>query len=315
MTRVLVTGASGYIGGRAVQAFSGDAALAVTAASRQLHGTPPGVAVATVDWTDPAALAALCRSHDAVIHLAAMNESACARDPEGARRVNVDYTRELLREAAAAGVRRFVTVSTAKVFGDNPVGTLDEGSILHPASAYAWSHRQAEEHVLGAHAKGTIEGVVLRLSNAVGAPAAAKADAWMLIGNDLCRQAAVGGRIVLRSSGLAWRNFVAMADVVAALRHVLDLPLPALDDGLFHLGGPHSSCIRDLAERIAARARVVLGCSAELLVGEAKPGETHPTLDWRIDKLRATGWAPVDDLDAEIDATLALCHAAFAPTP
>lgn len=313
MTRVLVTGASGYIGGRAVQAFAVDRSLAVTAASRQTHRVPPGVTAAVVDWSNANALAALCRNQDAVIHLAAMNETACARDPEAAKRVNGGYTEMLLQAAITAGIRRFVSVSTAKVFGDNPSGTLDERCDPHPASVYSATHRLIEEHILTAHASGAIDGVVLRLSNAVGAPADAKTDAWMLIANDFCRQAAADGRITLRSSGRAWRNFIAMSDAVVALRHVLAVPRTALADGLFHLGGPQSIRILDFAERIASRARQMFGSVPQVHCAEAKAGEMHRVLDWRTAKLNATGWKAPDDLDAEIDATLALCRTAFAP--
>jgi len=311
MTRVLVTGAWGYIGGRTIEAFAGNRSLAVTAASRQMRRVPPGVAAKTVDWSDASALMALCRDQDAIIHLAAMNEGECARDADGAKRVNSEYTKLLLQAATAAGVRRFIVVSTAKVFGDNPTGALDELTSPHPASAYAITHHLAEKCVLEAQAANTIEGIVLRLSNAVGAPADPHLDAWMLIANDLCRQVAVTGRIMLKSSGLAWRNFIAMSDVVAALRHVLVMPRPALDNGLFHLGGPQSARIRDLATRVAGRARAIFGRDPEMHFAESVPGESCSALDWRVAKLKATGWKPANDLDSEIDATLTLCRTAF----
>jgi UDP-glucose 4-epimerase len=307
--RVLVTGGYGYVGGRLVQALAGDAAFVVTAASRGAQPARSRVLHMTVDWSDDASIAALCRDQDAVVHLAAMNESDSERDPVGALRRNGLATLVLLRAAALAGLRRFIYLSTSKVFGDNPSGTIDERSLPHPGSHYAITHRLAEDYVLAAGRASALKTVVVRLSNGVGAPADSDVNAWSPIANDFCRQAAVTGRIVLRSSGVAWRNFIGMSDVVAALRHVLTVPAERLDNGLFHLGGPSSMRIHDLALAIAKRAQTMFGRDVGVERPQPSAGEHTPVLDWRIDKLAATGWSPAQNLDGEIDATLRLCAA------
>lgn len=302
--RILVTGGYGYVGGRLVAALA-ESGHEVRAGSRRRR--PESRAVA-MDFADPAGLEAAAAGMEVVVHLAAMNERDSAARPEAALEANGLATLSLLDAAERAGVRRFVYASTAKVFGNNPVGALDESCLPRPASHYAITHRLAEDYVLARHDQGRIEGVVLRLSNALGAPADPAVDAWMLISNDLCRSAALDGRVVLRSSGLAWRNFVTMADVVSAFGHAATMPSRLLGDGLFHLGGPKSRRIIDLARLVAARAGGVA-------VAHAAPGpdESHPDLDWRIGRLAGTGWAPLDDLDHEIDSTLAFCRRHFGP--
>ncbi len=309
--RVLVTGGYGYVGGRLVRALAGDATFVTTAASRSAHAAPPGAHAARVDWSDDASVSAMCRGQDAVIHLAAMNEGDSERDPIGALRSNGLATLALLRAAQSEGVRRFVYLSTSKVFGANPTGAIDEMSLPRPINHYAITHRLAEDYVLAARRAGGPETAVVRLSNGVGAPADVHVNAWMLIANDLCRQAAVTGQVLLRSSGMAWRNFIGLADVVAALRHVLTMPADRLGDGLFHLGGPTSLRIVDLATMIAERARTLFQGKVEVTRLPPAPGESHPELDWSIGKLVATGWTPAHGLEREIDANLRLCRNAF----
>ena len=310
--RVLVTGGHGYIGGRLIQALARDRNFAVTAAGRSEAPQAAGVHAASVDWESKGSIEQICRNQDAIVHLAAMNEADCERDPEGALRFNGFGTLNLLRTAEAAGVRRFIYLSTAKVFGANPAGTIDEVAAPRPTNHYGISHRVAEDYVLAEGGKGNIEGVVLRLSNAVGAPARPGVNAWMLIANDFCRQAVTTGRIVLRSSGMAWRNFTAMADVVGALRHALGMSKVSAADGLFHVGGPQSLRICDLAALIAKRAESVVG-PVKIERPASAPGEHHPPLDWRSDKLAATGWARRHNIEGEIDATLDFCRVAFCP--
>jgi UDP-glucose 4-epimerase len=246
-----------------------------------------------------------------VVHLAAMNEPDCEKEPVSALQINGLGTMTLLRAARSAGVRRFVYVSTSKVFGANPTGTIDELSVPRPANHYGITHRLAEDYILAAHDKGLLEGTVLRLSNSLGAPADPDVNAWMLIANDLCRQAALTKRIMLKSNGLAWRNFVAIADVVTAIRHVLTMSSDLLSDGLFHLGGPETLPIWELALRIAGRADEIFGQSTKVERASEPSGTAYRMLDWRTDKLTSTGWKAKQILDEEIDATLKMSREAF----
>lgn len=148
---VLVTGASGFVGAavaaRLVQLGCPNTRAAVRRAYTQLPLGVEGCVVPTLatdtDWTS--ALAGI----DSVVHAAArvhvMRESAT--DPLDAfRRVNVEGTLNLARQAAQAGVRRFVFISSIKVNGEatepgRPFRADDEPA---PQDAYGVSKLEAE---------------------------------------------------------------------------------------------------------------------------------------------------------------------------
>lgn len=249
-----------------------------------------------------------------VVHLAALNHASCAKHPDQAFMVNCVGTFNLLQAAASAGVERFLYFSTAHVYGSPLVGNISELSPLRPASLYAITHRAAEDLVLAGHDRGDIAGVVLRLSNALGAPADPQANAWMLIANDLCRQAVTSRKLTLRSSGLQVRDFIALSDVARAVEHVLALDKRGCGDGLFNLGGESSTRIIDLAERIAKRCSIVLGFTPEICRPEPEINEAPCSLAYRMEKLKATGFNLQGSLDDEIDATLFLCQRTFGQT-
>jgi UDP-glucose 4-epimerase len=312
MMRVLVTGGYGYIGGRLVKVLASDPDFSVTIAGRRIvRPSLSGVLTMAVDWDNSASLDAACRAQDAVVHLAAMNEPDCEKEPTLALQTNGLGTLMLLQAAQSAGVRRFVYVSTSKVFGAEPTCTIDESSVPRPANHYSITHRLAEDYVLAAHGKGLLQGIVLRLSNSLGAPAGPEVNAWMLIANDLCCQAATTKRIRLKSTGLAWRNFIAMADTVAAIRHALTVSPDLLSDGLFHLGGPETFPIRDLALRIAGRADRMFEQSTKVEWALEQSAAARRMLEWRTDKLCSTGWKATTSLDEEIDSTLKMCRDTF----
>ncbi|MGB8274607.1 MAG: SDR family oxidoreductase [Alphaproteobacteria bacterium] len=151
MTRVLVTGADGFVG-RVTCAALCARGFGVTAAVRGSGDFAAAIRCISVgeigpetDWR--AALA----DTDAVVHLAArvhvMRESAA--DPLALyRRINVEGTRRLVEQAAQAGVSRFVFLSTIKVNGEHTSGIpFREDDPPAPRDAYARSKRDAEQAI------------------------------------------------------------------------------------------------------------------------------------------------------------------------
>ena len=148
--RVLVTGASGFVGkplcaelllqGLFVRAEVRTAKKQVDNSERVLIGEIN----AETDWTS--ALAGIT----AVIHLAARVHvmTDTADDPLAAfRKVNVEGTLNLARQAAGAGVRRFIFISSVKVNGEGTLPgqpyTADNQSA--PTDPYGISKREAED--------------------------------------------------------------------------------------------------------------------------------------------------------------------------
>lgn len=308
MTRILVTGGFGYVGGRIATRLLRDGHQVRIASRRK---TAPDWArsaeLATVEWGQDGSLAELCRGMEVVVHLAAMNEIDCARDPAGALRANGELTLRLVEAAVAEGVGRFAFFSTAHVYGAPLAGRIDEAVLPRPRHPYAISNRCGEDYVLAAHAQGRLGGLALRLSNAVGAPAGDGTERWTLLVNDLCRSAVAEGRMVMRSSGMQRRDFVPLADVEAALVHLLGLPVAQWGDGLFNLGLGRSLLVREMADLVLDRARA-LDPSVILERPEPAVGERADELDYRIDRLRAAGFIPGGDLVAAVDETLAFCR-------
>jgi len=301
---VLVTGARGYIGGRVCRAILQRGDLALIGGTRS--GPPPaGWSGGPFLALDPAlgksALAARLAGVDTIVHLAGANQADSAADPQAALASTASATAALVEAAAAASVRLFIYLSTAHVYRSPLTGRIDETAAPRPFHPYAIVHRAAEDFVLAAHDRGKIAGVVFRLSNSMGAAAWGGEAGMELVANDLCHQAATGDVLRLTSSGEQWRDFITLADVAAAVLHAADLAKDKLGDGLFNLGGATPLRVRDLAERIAERTRAVTGRKPRIVRPEGPPLDP---VDYRIDKLLATGFRLTGDFSGEIDASL-----------
>ena len=316
---VLITGGLGYVGGRIAQALAqcGKHRLRLTTRCPDL--TPPAwlrtAEVVSLDVTRDADFDQACSRITSIVHLAAINEQDSVADPQRALLVNSLGTLKLLQAAQRARVERFIYFSTAHVYGAPLAGTITERTLPRPTHPYAITHHAAEDFVLAAHAQQALTGIVLRMSNGFGAPAHAGVDRWTLIVNDLCRQAVTQKQLVLRSSGLQRRDFITLGDAGRAVDHVLHLSAAACSDSLFNLGGECPLSVIELAERIAERCAATLGFRPAIQRPRPAVDEIGTALDYRIDKLKQTGFALRGGMNAEIDATLQLCQQAFGAAP
>ena len=312
MPRILITGGLGYLGSRIAQYLMRGGRWQVTVGTRSAPSVIdwlPAATIAQTDWRSDTSLRDACRSAAAVIHLAGMNSADCASDPIAALAFNAVGTARLVRAAVATGVRRLIYVSTAHVYASPLRGVITEDTLptnLHP---YSTSHKAGEDCVRFAHERRMLEGIVVRLSNSFGAPANPAANCWMLLGNDLCRQAVERAKLVLNSSGLQRRDFITLTDVCRAVEHLLQLDAAALDDGLFNLGGAWAPTVLEMAELIAACAERIGGVRPEISRQQPSTPGQGGSLDFRIHKLLRTGFSLQGDANSEITATLQFCRA------
>ena len=298
-------GASGLIGGRLLAAMSRNTATHVRAAGRVARNWPERVEGVIADAAIQGSLAAACDGMDTVVNLASLPEAACATDPETALRANAGGTLALVRASMLAGVRRFVQVSTSKVYGSNLSGHVSEETLTHPESHYAITHRTSEDYA-ALHACG----VVLRLANGFGAPVDANMRGWSVIANDFCRQAVTTRQIRVHGDGLAWRNFIPIEDVVIALRAAAT-SLPA---GTYNLGSAQSMTIRAMAERVADVCAASLGFRPDVSLDARGFGDQIEPLDYRSDRLCTEGVSLSGLIDDEIARTLVAARTMFPGT-
>jgi nucleoside-diphosphate-sugar epimerase len=309
-TKTLVTGASGFIGRVLVkkladQGFSG---------RRGLRNAPPGdppagwedIAVGDIDaFTDwSRALADV----GTIVHLAARVHVMHAGTLADYTRVNVDATARLASQAASAGARRFIYLSTIKVLGESTEGRLpfSESDEPDPRDAYAISKLRAERTLREIASETGMETVIIRPPLVYGPG---------VKGNFLTLMQWTRWGIPLPLGAVTNKRTLLALDNLTDLIHVC-LTHPAAADQTFHAGDAEDVSTAELLRRIGHAlgrpARLfplpdaLLKRSARLLGREDVIERLCGSLQVDIRKARdVLGWVPRVGMEEELARTVA----------
>ncbi|USX49884.1 NAD-dependent epimerase/dehydratase family protein [Lentzea sp. HUAS12] len=258
--RVLVTGATGYVGSAVMREL-------------RVHGHEP------VPFRQRLSEPFELPDVDAVIHLAAaarVRESFV--DPLAYYETNVGGTLNLLK---ALEGQRFLLASTGTVYrpSDAP---LTEESVREPTSPYAASKAAAEDLVTWAARSGQVGSTTLRLFNVAGG---GDTDTTRVITRAVACAAGTVPGMEVYGDGTAVRDFVHVRDVAAAF--VVALEACEVGTSSVYNVGCTPASVRDVLDAVAA----VTGRAVDVSWKPAVPGEI-PSLRADASRLRALGWEP-----------------------
>lgn len=288
MTRVLLFGASGFIGGQVRAVLESD--------PRTAEVICPGRATHDLVHGDAAGLATLLRSTapDAVVTcVGALGGSA-----EHLLRANTLVAAKLLEAVGAAVPRaRLVRLGSAGEYGRVPAGaSVAEEDPPRPLSAYGVSHLAGTRLFQLAGESGQVDAVSLRVFNPIG-PGMSQEN---LLGRAAARIRAAladGGSEITLGPLSAYRDFVDVRDLAALVVTVVFAP--GLRHRVYNAGSGRAVTAREAVELLAATA----GYRGRIRETGAGPQRSN-SVDWvRADVSRAgqeLGWAPVRDLTTSI---------------
>ncbi len=295
--KVVVTGASGFLGREIVQVLAETQGTTVVAASRGAGRDAPSpeagaiVYVASPDLEDTSALKRfddLVTGADCVVHLAALTPASIGKSPQTQfETANVTASEQLARSCAKKGVSKFVFLSSLGINGATTASEpLTEDSPAAPHDAYSRSKLAAEQAIRKVGAETGLASVIIR--------------APMIYGPGARGPVALLARAVVKGVPLPFGAVTANARDMIGVRNMAEfvarcVASPAANTQTFVVRDGYPVSTRQLIETIAREA----GTSARLV--NVPPGALRAagTLTGRGDMVRRLiGDYRIDDAKA-----------------
>jgi len=241
--RVLVTGASGFIGLHLIERLvAAREHVKALVRSREVAAwlESLGVEVVRGDISDANAVDRAANKCAIIFHLAAKTEAAGLLSRQELRVANVQGTENIARAALRAGVERLVFCSSVAVYGRITKNRLiNENTETDPDSPYGESKVLGEQIVLSARQREGLPVVVARLSTVWGPGSTS----WLGLFRSI-----VSGQFRLIGAGTNFHHIADVSDVVEGLR--LCASTKGIEGRSFILSGREAVQLRRLVEMI-----------------------------------------------------------------
>lgn len=327
---VLVTGATGFVGGHVCGALL-QRGVAVRGAvwSDGLAPAPGVEPVSLRDLADREGLRRALAGVDAVVHLAArvhIMDDREANPLQAYRSVNVQGTGAVLEEAIAAGVGRFVLFSSVKAVGESSDVPLTEATAPAPVDPYGISKLEAEVLVRRLATAHGVHAPILRLPLCYGPG---------MKGNMLRLFSVVDRGLPLPLGGISnHRSLVFVGNVADAVLSVLETAEAATETFFVSDGQDLSTpdLVRAIARSLGRRARLVpvppfvfrlAGRAGDMAARFRPMGVSSAAVDRLLGSLtvdsskltRVTGLRPRHRVEDGLGATAAWFRASRQPRP
>jgi nucleoside-diphosphate-sugar epimerase len=303
MSRILVTGASGFVGHAVVRALRADGhTLSGTTRAPDRGQGPEGIPLYRIpDLADEADWSRIVAGADIVVHLAARAHQTHEQGTAALaqyRAANRDGSRRLAEAAAAARVKRFVFMSSVKAAGEESRAPLTEDDKPCPEDAYGISKHEAEQALSEVAGRTGLELVVLRPPLVYGPHAR---------GNLLTLMRAIDRGWPLPLGGIDnQRSLISAANLASAVSLVVQHPY-AVGSTFFVSDGRDVSTpelVRRLAAALGRSARLIplppmlLRAARHLPAIGSKASRLVSSLQVDSRRIRERlGWQPAQSLD------------------
>lgn len=303
---ILVTGGAGFIGSELCRQLK-TAGAKLRIVDNLANGKQENLAeildeqcqLHVTDIRDYTAMESLLQGVDYVFHLACLGVRHSIHSPVENHEVNAAATLHLLGLARAAGIARFVYVSSSEVYGTAQSVPQPESHPTYPMTVYGAAKLAGECYTRAYHRTYDFPTVVIRPFNSYGPRSHHEGDSGEVIPKFLLRTLA-GKPMVIFGDGTQTRDFTFVSDTA---RGIIEAGLAANTVGeTINIGSGFEIAINDLADEVR---NVTATPNAEVIREVDRPGDVLRLFSDTSKARSLIGFAPRVSLNEGLSALLA----------
>ncbi len=293
-SRILVTGGAGFIGSELVRQLVAQAAKQVIVVDNLVNGKRENLEdlptdkfeLVVADIRDRDRMAELLSGVDIVFHLACLGVRHSIHAPSENHEVNATATLQLLMAAKAAGVSRFVYISSSEVYGTARWVPMTEEHPTWPMTVYGAAKLAGECYARAFYETYGYPTVVVRPFNSYGPRSHHEGDSGEVIPKFLLRSMA-GKPMVIFGDGTQTRDFTYVSDTARGI--ILAGSTDAAVGKTINLGSGFEIPVNDLAQEIASILDLP---NIDAIYDEPRPGDVLRLYAETTNALNLLGFKP-----------------------
>ena len=297
---ILITGGTGLLGGRLVEFFSKTNNVKSTSRKRKnkfLH----------IDWKSLKNINKICKNVDVIIHAAGPSYKDCVKNPKSANNFYSNVTKEFIKSASISKVKLFIFISSTQVYKNNKYQIMENHKSYsnHP---YAKANLIGERKVLNEIKEDSMKRIILRISNGAGCPVEKETRCWHLATNDLCKKAITTKKILLKTNGKQYRNFIPISEICRVIKFIIGRKI-SNKKNIINIVSNKPQKLIDIAKIIKLRYQKIFKKKIEIIKSKKKDNKKYVSI--KSNFLKNNNLNISSNLINEIDQLLRFCKKNF----
>jgi UDP-glucose 4-epimerase len=221
--RILITGASGLLGGRLANHLHQQKKYTLIMLTRNAeeHNCLKNYgSVININWEDQNQLNNILKNIDIVVHAFGPSAQQCSSDPLNQISLYKKYTQNLLKAIELNMVSKVILLSSIHVYSDNLKGDINEESATLNSHPYALS-KIAVENIMNKSTLLNTKFYTLRLSNCYGYPATKSKNCWNLFVNNICKESINNNSLIIKNNPYNKRDFLPISYFCKVVENII----------------------------------------------------------------------------------------------
>ncbi len=249
--KYLITGASGFLGGRlstflenkGFEIIRGSSNLKIIESSNYKNWV-------LTEFNNFETLKKICKGVDFIIHAAGPNVDYCKQKPKSSFDFYSLKTKMFAKAAKDAKIRKFIFLSTAHVYNNKFEGIINEKLPTLNNHPYALANLEGERVVRQIFGKNPDNSIIIRLSNIFGFPERKEVNCWMLFINNVCKEIVENQTITIKSNPLIKRDFLPINDFCEIMPKLCESNFVNKENNIVNFGSEKTLSLQETAKLI-----------------------------------------------------------------